>query len=458
MDPSTRKPNVIFIMADQYRHDYLGAAGADFVRTPNLDALAARGTLFTQCTTNCPVCVPARIGLATGLQPLRAGILENGFGAPADGLPMMYQRIRDHGYRVGSVGKLHLGGSGPLGRNGDRPAAYGFGFTDPCECEGKIGAGLMPSPQGPYTHYLHDLGLLDAFHADYVRRRDRAWTHVAWSEPLGDSVLPAEAFEDAFLGRRAVEWVESVPDDYPWFYFVSFVGPHCPFDPPTEYAERYRHAEMPEPISSSMAGKPEWIRRRELGFPLEDVSTTRRQYCASIEVIDDAIGDIFRALEARGMAENTCVVFTSDHGEMLGDHGLYSKYVPYEASLRVPLIVAGPGLPRGRVSDALVELIDTNPTVCELIGMPPQQRIDARSFVPVLRGEADSHRTEAVASIENYRCIRTERYKYVDNYNDVAELYDLELDPHELNNVATQQPELVAELDTRMRRRFRQSW
>ena len=458
MESSNRKPNVLFVMADQYRHDYIGAAGADFVRTPNLDALAARGTLFTQCTTNCPVCVPARIGLATGLQTLRAGILENGFGAPADGLPMMYQRIRDHGYRVGSVGKLHLGGSGPLGRKGDRPCAFGFGFTDPCECEGKIGAGLMSSPQGPYTHYLQDLGLLDTFHKDYVRRAAQAWTHVAWSEPLGDSVLPAEAFEDTYLGRRAVDWLESVPDDYPWFYFVSFVGPHDPFDPPTEYAERYREAQMPEPIPSTMDGKPSWIQGRDVGFTPEEVAVTRRQYCASIEVIDDAIGDIFGVLEARGMAEDTYVVFTSDHGEMLGDHGLYAKWVPYEASLRVPLIVSGPGLPRGRTSDALIELIDTNPTVCELLGIPAQPRIDARSFVPVLRGDSNAHRSEAVAAIENYRCIRTEQYKFVDNYNDVPELYDLELDPLELGNVADRYSEVVSELDSRMRRRFRQSW
>ena len=185
MAPAPRRPNVLFIMADQWRYDFLGAAGADFVRTPHLDRLAARGALFSQCTTNCPVCVPARIALATGLQPLRAGILENGYGAPISGLPMFYQRFRDAGYRVACAGKLHLGGSGPLGLDGTRPAAYAQGFTEPFECEGKIGAGLMARPQGPYTHYLQQSGLLDAFYQDYQRRRRIAWIPQAWSEPAG---------------------------------------------------------------------------------------------------------------------------------------------------------------------------------------------------------------------------------------------------------------------------------
>ena len=454
MSAETSRPNILFIMDDQHRHDYLGSAGASFLRTPNLDGLAARGTRFTQCTTNCPVCVPARIGLATGLQPLRAGVLQNGFGSSPPGLPMYHQRLRDDGYRTGCVGKLHLGGSGPLGRKGDRPSAFQFGFNHPTECEGKIGAGNTPTPTGPYTHYLQELGLFEAFYRDYQQRAARAWTRVAWSLDARDSVLPSEAFEDAFIGRHAAEWIRQVPDDYPWFYFVSFVGPHDPFDPPTEYADRYREAEVPAPIPSTMDGKPNWIRQRVLSVEANEVAITRRQYCASTELIDDQVGSILEALEQRGMAENTYVFFSSDHGEMLGDHGIYSKFVPYEASLRVPLIAAGPGIQQGLVSDALVELIDINPTLCELAGLSQQEQIDALSFMPILRGMADEHRNESVSAIDNFRCIRTRDHKLIWNYNDLAELYDLRSDPEELHNIAEANRELVQELSGRMLRRY----
>jgi len=141
---------------------------------------------------------------------------------------------------------------------------------------------------------------------------------------------------------------------------------------------------------------------------------------------------------------------------MLGDHGLYTKSVAYESSLRVPLLVAGPGIEGGRASEALVELIDIHPTICELAGLPPQAHIDARSIVPLLRGETAQHRTEAVGAIRNFRCIRTNKHKLIQNYNDRVELYDLESDPGEVHNVADDQPDLVRTLGRRLAQRFKE--
>ena len=444
------RPNILFIMDDQHRFDYLHCAGAGFIRTPNLDALAARGVRFTRCTTNCPVCAPARIGLATGLQPLRLGSVDNASYLPRSAVTY-YQRLRDHGYRVGCVGKLDLAKPDHYnGRHGDRPCVYGWGFTHPEECEGKMHAGSSPTPLGPYTYMLEERGLLADFHADYQARSAAGWVKGA----SHDSVLPADAFEDVYVGRRAAEWIERVPDDFPWHFFVSFVGPHDPFDPPSEYADRYRDAEMPAPIVDSMAGKPASVAARVRGLEAGEIAFTRRQYCALIELIDEQVGQILDALEARGMAENTHVVLASDHGEMLGDHGLYGKSVAYEPALRVPLIVAGPGIEGGRTSDALVELIDVNPTICQLAGLPPQENIDAMSLGPVLRGETDGHRTEAVSAIRGFRCIRTEGHKLIDNYGGPNELYDLAADPAELHNIAADEPQLARDLRRRMEERF----
>ena len=195
------RPNILFIMDDQHRWDYLGSMGADFVRTPNLDKLARRGVRFTQCTTNSPVCAAARIGLASGLQPCRLGALGNGFFLPRSATTY-YQRLRDHGYYVGCVGKLDLAKPDHYnGRDGDRPQTYMWGFTHPVECEGKGHAGQSKTPRGPYNHYLKEKGLLDAFVDDYDRRRREGGQHRV----CHDSVLPTEAFEDVYIGRRSVE-------------------------------------------------------------------------------------------------------------------------------------------------------------------------------------------------------------------------------------------------------------
>ena len=446
MPDRPQRPNVLLILADQFRADHLAAAGAGFVRTPNLDRLARRGVRFGRCFTNSPVCAPARIGLASGLQPVRLGATDNRAFLPAS-TPTYYRRLRESGYRVGCVGKLDLAKpDGYNGRHGDRPCVFGWGFTHPCEAEGKMHAGNSPTPRGPYTFWLAQRGLLATFHADYRRRAAGGW-NIGVCE---DSPLPTEAFEDYWIGDRAAAWIDAAPDDFPWHYFVSFVGPHDPFDPPTEYAEHFRGAEMPSAIAPAGADKPAWVRRRSREFDPAEVAVSRRQYCASVEVIDDAVGRIMDAIERRGQLDRTFVLFSSDHGEMLGDHGLYAKSVMYEPALNVPLLAAGPGIEGGRVSEAVVELIDVNPTICELAGLPPQENIDARSFAGILRGETDGHRDEAVSQLTNCRCLRTDRYKLIVSLNDTDELYDLREDPGEQRSLIDERPKLAAKLRARL--------
>ena len=450
----TTRPNVLFIMDDQHRFDFLGCAGADFVHTPNIDALAARGVRFSTCTTTSPICSPSRMALATGLTPSRIGATDNHTFLPAR-IPTYYQAFRDNGYRTGVVGKLDLGKPDKYnGRYGDRPRVFGWGFTHPEETEGKCHGGSSPTPIGPYTHYLDELGLLQDFHADYRRRNKQG--NIATAAGCSDSILPTEAFEDSYIGRRATRWIENIPDDFPWYLKVSFVGPHDPFDPPTEYADKYRNADVPRPIGDSLDGKPEWVKRRRFDVSEEEILVTRRQYCAEVELIDDQIGRIMQALKNRGMDENTYIVFTSDHGEMLGDHWMYTKHVDYEQSLRVPLIVAGPDIEPGRQSDALVEMMDSHATLCDLVGIDGPQAVDARSFAGILRGAQTEHRAETVAVECNHRCIRTEQWKLIESQNDVTELYDLVTDSQELNNVADQNPDVVKELAGRLRRRFQE--
>ncbi|HLH72891.1 MAG TPA: sulfatase-like hydrolase/transferase [Chloroflexota bacterium] len=445
MSTPVTRPNLLLIMADQHRADWLGCEGASWARTPNLDRLAARGTLFSQAICNSPLCAPSRISLASGMQPHRLGARDNSAFYPLS-VPTYYQALRDAGYRVSFVGKIDLHKPDPFnGRHGNLPITYTYGFTDPHECEGKMHAGTgWPRPHGPYNHYLAERGLLQKFCEDYHRRR---FDLPVWY--AADSVLPAEHCEDSYIGRWACQFIENAVDESPWHLFVSFVGPHDPWDPPTEYADHFRGAPMPEPIADSLQGKPAWQQQRaqrQAGATAEEVASVRRQYTASIELIDDAIGQILQSLEKRGQADNTYIVYCSDHGEMLGDHGFYEKSMYYEPSLRVPLIAVGPDIAANARSDALIELSDLNPTLLELAGLSPRPGLDARSIAPLLRGETHQHRDFQVSTIDNALCLRTRQHKYVANINDRPELYDLETDPHELHNLAPEQPQLAREL------------
>ncbi len=454
-----KQPNILLITTDQMRWDYMGCAGADFMHTPNLDRLAARGVLFENCFSNSPVCVPARIGLATGMQPAVIGSVDNAsFLMPQ--FTTYYQRLRDAGYRVGCSGKLDLAKPDEYnGREGTRPRTYQWGFTDPCESEGKGHSLRNPTPRGPYGAWLEEQGLYEAYHKERRKNGSGPEGNESWYTP---SELPAKTFLDVYQGQRAVQWLNDTPGDSPWHLFVSFSGPHRPHDPPREYYDRYANTPMPEPVPAAEDGRSAHYQHnlKKKGGPEDPelVRRSRRAYCAYIELIDEQIGNILEAVEQRGETDNTYVLFSSDHGEMLGDLGLWTKSLPYEPSIHVPLLVAGPGIPSGATSKALIELIDLNPTICELAGLPEQPYIHARSFVPCLRDFSTSHRTEAVAAMRRWWLIRTERYKFIQTWNDADELYDLQEDPGEscncIEHVREDNPDLVNDLCRRLNNRF----
>ncbi len=446
------RPNLLFIMDDQHRYDFLGIEQS-LIPTPNLDILAQDGTRFTHCCVNAPVCAPSRISLATGLHPWRLGCLDNHCYLPKQ-VPTYYQRLRDHGYQVASAGKLDLAKPSPYnGRTGRLSRNFQWGFTDPMEIEGKMHAGRSLQPVGPYGYYLEERGLYDRFQKDYTQRSQAGWIKGV----SHDSVLPEEAHSDSWIGQQAVSWLESVSTESPWHFFVSFVGPHDPFDPPSNWAERFRTAPMPEAIQSSRHSKPGWIQQRQLDISTAEIEHTRRQYTANISLIDYWIGQMRDMLTARGMADNTYIVFASDHGEMLGDHQLYTKSVAYEGALRVPLILAGPEIPAGGLSHSLVELADINPTLCELAGVPYSgnelESLDACSVLPSVRDTSRTHRPNALSQLRHFAAVRTDSHKLIHNYNSGTELYDLEQDPTECQNIAEEQPELVSDLRRQMQTR-----
>ncbi|MBP1964968.1 sulfatase family protein [Paenibacillus aceris] len=459
-----RSPNILMIMVDQFRADWLSCAGTSFVHTPNIDRIAQRGIRFEKASCNSPVCGPSRCSLAAGMYPHRLGNLENFVNYPAE-QPTYYQALRQAGYRVAIVGKSDLHkGDHDYGMNGDLPFMYHLGFTNPHETEGKMNAAFRKNElmkfdinpdhadhiAGPYQSYLRDQGLLAAFVHDY-RQRFAEWKfYNAWP-----SSLPAEHFHDSYIGRKSCEFLEQVSSDTPWHLFVSFVGPHDPWDAPSEYVDAFPDKTFPDSIKDDLSNKPEWVKKKAkkqtAGMSDKELNRVKRHYGAAIKLIDEWVGKLLNTLEQKGLSEHTVVIFCADHGEMMGDHGLFQKSTMYEGALRIPLIIADPRESRMGTSAALAELMDLHPTILDLAGAEYKQNsLDGKSLVPQLNSEAVQHKPFQFSELSNTRMIFDGRYKLIQNHNDISELYDLQEDPFELLNIIKESPAISQQLLNRM--------
>jgi len=333
-------PNILFLMTDQQRWDAMGTSG-DWVRTPNLDRIAADGVRFTQCITTTPVCVPARLTLATGKYPHSNGVWthqSNTMQADADN---WMGEIRKLGYRTSLFGKTHLHPHvGDLRQKEDLLHAWGLDDVD--EIGGPRASAEVLSHM---TAAWQEKGLLEAYRAD-VKERFANKPYVA-----RPSVLPLEDYYDVYVGQKAKHYLESYNRDEPWFCWVSFGGPHEPWDAPEPYASMYESGAIPEPIADAFdqAPRPDgWLDHLRKGrfcpdFEEGDIGAMRANYAGNVTLIDRQIGEILEVVEARGEMDNTVIAFTSDHGEMNGDHGLIYKMNFYDGALRVPLVVRVPG-------------------------------------------------------------------------------------------------------------------
>ncbi|MCL2833281.1 MAG: sulfatase-like hydrolase/transferase [Treponema sp.] len=470
--------NTLLIMADQFRGDWMSCAGTDFVNTPNIDKIADRGVRFCSAACNGPLCAPSRSSIAGGVYPHRLGVMSNNENFPIDN-ETYFRILRKHGYRVSLIGKSDLHKPDRFnGRSGSLPLMYHLGFTDLTETEGKMNACFrMPGPPasgigfedfvhdadvpdkalaGPYQKYLMDKGLLLDFANDF---NDRLFKKPVWYS--GVSVLPAEDYQDSFIGKKACEFLENVNDDSPWHLFVSFVGPHDPWDAPAEYFKRFKNKDfpVPEPVpadSNAAKNKPAWIAKKtntaSAGMSSGDLVNIKRHYAAMITLIDDWIGKMLAILDSKGLREETAVIFTSDHGEMLGDHGQFTKNCMYEAALRVPLIISLPGLQGGRTEHGMAELVDLYPTILDIAGINYDRAgLDGQSLLPVVKENKKIDRELQFSELANTRMIFDGKYKFIENYNDLNELYDLENDPGEQENLLPQNPFIGKTLLRKMR-------
>ncbi|MEZ4865355.1 MAG: sulfatase-like hydrolase/transferase [Caldilineaceae bacterium] len=446
-------PNILWICTDQQRYDTIGALGNPYISTPNMDRLVAEGVAFTHAYCQSPICTPSRASFLTGQYPSTVHINGNGLASFPAHPPLVTRLLADQGYDCGLIGKLHLASAyqriEPRVEDGYRYWQYSHAPRDDW-------------PQG------HD-------YADWVRAQGYVLGELT-KDPDG---VPAELHQTTWCAEKTIDFIRQARSG-PWLASVNIYDPHPPFNPPATYRARFDPARMPGPLfqesdliqqqklaavdfqSSARPPQdldikspvlpasplnPDWLGHASAGK--RDAWTLQAAYYAMIKLIDDQLGRILDTLEETGQRDNTVVIFTSDHGETLGDHGLIQKGCRfYEGLVRVPLIWSWPGhFAAGLRSDALVELTDKAPTLLALAGQTPPTYMQGRSLLPILTGEADPDHHRDFVRCEYYDALgladgtfatmyRDRRYKLVLYHgHGLGELYDLEQDPHEFTNL-----------------------
>jgi len=445
------RPNIVVIQADQMAAQALGAYGDGAAQTPNIDRLAAESAVFERAYCNTPLCAPSRASMMTGKMPSELNCYDNGDDFPAS-IPTFAHHLRSAGYHTTLVGRMHF--IGP-------DQHHGF--------EQRLTTDVYPA----------DMDMVPDWQRDPSDRLQ--WYHDA------DAVFTAGAsqatvqqdFDDEVTFRTLrhlndrVRSNQADTEGTPFLMVTSFIHPHDPYEPPREHWDRFADVEIPDPthpqVPSSTQDPHSHRLRAMSGFDqrepsLKEVRRARRSYYAAVSYIDDQVGRIRERLEELGLFENTVIIVTSDHGDMLGEKGLWFKMSPYEESSRVPLIVYGPErlVPQGRYANP-VSLIDLMPTLLELAGIAggqanqgveeeksdgsPGSARRGMSLLESARREADGRAGPedrdvvieylAEGTLRPQLTLVRGQYKYIVCPGDPDQLFDLGSDPHELDNVAS---------------------
>lgn len=459
--PTRNTPNIVLISTDQHRHDALGCAGNEEILTPEIDRLAEQGTMFERCYATSPMCAPSRASLMTGQHAHQHGLWANGVQLPTH-QRLLSRALADTGYDCGLVGKFHLGPAAD-GRTEER---LNDGFRvfewahDPTHT----------SPQNAFQQWLanHHPEVFEQYQATVPHGRfDSEAGNQARGSLFLDTV-PPEAHYSTWVGERAEAFIRHDRGDQPFFLVANFFDPHHPFGAPAEYRDLYDAATLSTPVGNvgELADKPnpqvDYSRTSYAGtapgfqdYTPEEIQELKASYYAMVSLVDAQVGRILQALDEEGLAEDTLVVFTSDHGEMLGDHAMMLKGPPlYDCVVRVPLILRWPGqLPANARMSELVQHPDLTCALLEATGttaaLPAAQ---GKDLISLARSETSTWRDYVLVSYRDANfpqdppihttALRRGNDKLVlwhgspsTDREQEGELYDLSSDPDELCNL-----------------------
>ncbi len=431
-----KKPNILFLMSDEHSPHAIGCEGNEIVQTPNLDQLAASGSYFEKAYCQVPLCTPSRMCMLTGKYAHRCSAWNNGSVLFPEHLTMP-AHFANHGYSTALIGKMHFGGKEQ--NNGFQYRPYG-------DLRGYAGHQTDPLHGPPGT-----------------RERTRQ---------AGISEIPPSLLQERVINTETVEYLRAHPPEQPWFLLASYSRPHFPLTVPKRLFDKYwpHNVDMPNIPPGHLEQTHPFAKGLRDNFKTEDIPEeetrkARAAYYACCEFLDECIGDLLALLERDGLLDNTIIVYTTDHGEMAGEHGQWWKSSYYEAAARVPLIIADRREENqlGHVPSP-VELNDLFPTLCARADVPIPNGLDGADLTQLMAGNAEDWRNTAITeywsnqSTGPMRMLRTSRYKYVAFPEDESILFDLETDPDEFENLAgkAEYRQLEAGLDEQLMAAF--SW
>lgn len=422
-----QSPNILFIMPDQLRADFLSCYGADFVGTPHIDRIAGQGVRYTRAYSTSPICVPARASLLTGFNAIRTGVTDNGLWLRPDhaacGMSTWPELLSALGYYTAAVGKMHF-----------YPWDDRLGFQYRMIAEDKR-----------WLHIRDDYYRLLRSHG---HRKYHGNEHEGYFENRGAIVnkLPWELSVDHFVGQEACRFLRTYGQDAPFAMMVGFPGPHCPYDPNEEFLRQIDPARMPAAIPAVPDAAPR-LRQQNIegnrcpwnGVDYSEFTDVhkrkiRTHYAALVKQIDYEVGEILKTLEETGLADNTVIIFASDHGDYLGDHDLIGKGSFFETSIHVPLLVHAPDMQAGRVCDDLVELLDVTATILHYAGCPSPILLDSIPL-PGVGSSQERRRDFMIGAVSNGWMILDGVWKLAKYATGEQLLFNLEADPTEQHNL-----------------------
>jgi arylsulfatase A-like enzyme len=419
-------PNILFIMTDQQRGDCLGMEHHPVLLTPNMDNIAGNGARFTRCYSTCPVCVPARRSLLTGQYPATHGFVSNVDGIEWDA-PTLPGELKKAGYHTYLVGRdMH-----------QYPYRKRHGFDhmvtidDYSEWLEKKAPEIYSRKSSRYSSMYQTSGVM---HND--------WTARPWH-------MEEEYHLTNWTINEALKFLDRRDPSGPFFLMLSFLVPHPPLTPPAFYMERYLRQELPMPYIGEWALPPENDGRgldagaMHVNLQGEALKSCRAAYYGLINHLDDQLRRVINPVTGINLVKDreTIIIFTSDHGEMLGDHYLYRKKMPYEGSMRIPLLIRAPeqyGIQKGMVIDQAVSLEDIFPTIMDMVDLEIPDTVEGRSLLPLCRGESGWHRDHLHSECSpNYHCLTDGTVKYIWFVQTGQEqFFDLKHDPHEYHDLS----------------------
>jgi len=434
--PKTQQPNIVLIVVDQWRGDALSCAGHPVVHTPYLDQLALRGVGFTHAYSATPTCIAARAGLYTGLSPRSHGRVGYQDGVPWDYETTLAGEFTRHGYQTQAIGKMHV-----------YPERSQLGFQNVILHDGFLhfarSGGKNLDLVDDYIPWLRQQLGRDA---DYFEHGVNCNSIVARPWDKAEALHPTN-----FVASQGIDFLRRRDPRKPFFLYLSFHRPHPPYDPPAWAFDQYVSQAMPDPPLGdwvsildpyAQPGSPEAF--VDPTVPAHLLQRARAGYFGHMTHIDHQINRFVESLRMAGVQENTFIVFTADHGEMLGDHTMFRKGYPYEGSAHIPLLVGGAPLAEGawaRTCDQVAELRDIMPTLLDLAGLPIPAVVEGRSLAPLLHGQPvslrdDLHGEHTVLG-QSLQWLTDGHQKYIwFSASGAEQLFDLDTDPQECRNLA----------------------